>query len=95
VNKEQVKAFLIDLGELTAKHGIKIDGCGCCDSPYLKEANLVNSDVYAVDSHFGCLKLISAEEADERYLSIVGKQEPNPNPVLKRFITGSGWVAEE
>lgn len=73
MNKEKVKAFLIDLGKLTVKHGIKIDGCGCCDSPYLKEVDSVNGDAYVVDSHFGFLKLVSAEEADERCLSIVGR----------------------
>lgn len=34
VNKE---AFLQELSELTKKYGVAIDGCGCCDSPYLTE----------------------------------------------------------
>jgi hypothetical protein len=29
------KAFLIELTELTRKHGIQVVGCGCCGSPSL------------------------------------------------------------
>ena len=32
---EKHRAFLLGLRELTRKHGISIDGCGCCGSPYL------------------------------------------------------------
>ncbi len=37
MNTEQVAAFLAELAELTARHGIKIDGCGCCGSPFLSD----------------------------------------------------------
>lgn len=30
-------AFLLELRELTRKHGISIGGCGCCGSPWLDE----------------------------------------------------------
>lgn len=33
--KEKVKKFIDELETLSRKHGITIDGCGCCDSPYL------------------------------------------------------------
>jgi len=33
--KEQIESFLEDLSELSRKHGITIDGCGCCGSPGL------------------------------------------------------------
>jgi len=29
------RAFMLELRELTIKHGISIGGCGCCSSPYL------------------------------------------------------------
>jgi hypothetical protein len=32
---KRVETFLKELGELTKKHNIKIDGCGCCGSPML------------------------------------------------------------
>jgi hypothetical protein len=35
---EKVAAFIADLDALTEKHGIAIEGCGCCMSPYLVKA---------------------------------------------------------
>ena len=29
------KAFLVELTELTRKHSIQVEGCGCCGSPGL------------------------------------------------------------
>lgn len=29
------EAFVLELRALTLKHGIAIEGCGCCGSPYL------------------------------------------------------------
>jgi hypothetical protein len=34
---EKEKAFLDELTELSKKHGLIIDGCGCCGSPYFDE----------------------------------------------------------
>jgi hypothetical protein len=31
----QVAAFLVDLSALTEKHQVRIDGCGCCGSPWV------------------------------------------------------------
>jgi hypothetical protein len=43
-NKDDVTAFLADLSALTLKHGIKIDGCGCCGSPYLSDLTQEEKD---------------------------------------------------
>lgn len=32
-----INEFLIDLAVLSQKHGIKIEGCGCCGSPALSQ----------------------------------------------------------
>lgn len=39
IDPDQVVLFLADLTALTQKHGIEIDGCGCCGSPYLWATN--------------------------------------------------------
>ena len=36
VDSGKVTDFLADLSALTQKYGIRIEGCGCCDSPYLR-----------------------------------------------------------
>ncbi|MEU3785230.1 hypothetical protein [Streptomyces sp900129855] len=33
-----IEEFLEDLAALTAKHGILIEGCGCCGSPFLERS---------------------------------------------------------
>ena len=35
LEKDMVDAFLSELSELTRRHKITIDGCGCCTSPFL------------------------------------------------------------
>jgi hypothetical protein len=45
---EKVEAFLKDLTELSRRHGIAIGGCGCCHSPFLKDADSATS-YYRVD----------------------------------------------
>jgi len=38
INPEMnINQFLIDLAILSQKHGVKIEGCGCCGSPALTE----------------------------------------------------------
>lgn len=39
VEDKKVTAFLEELAELTNKHGIEIEGCGCCNSPWLTGEN--------------------------------------------------------
>lgn len=35
--KEQEREFLRELEALSRKHGLAVDGCGCCGSPGLRE----------------------------------------------------------
>ena len=37
MSSDAYEDFLSELIVLTRKHGIKIDGCGCCGSPFLME----------------------------------------------------------
>ena len=37
VAKKKCKEFLTELSALTKKYGIRIDGCGCCGSPWLED----------------------------------------------------------
>lgn len=37
ISEADLAAFLVDLAALTEKHGIKIGGCGCCGSPWVKK----------------------------------------------------------
>ena len=50
VSRERVDAFLTELTELSKKHGIVIDGCGCCSSPYVRDEDKLNSFGYGIDS---------------------------------------------
>ena len=40
---KKVKCFLNELSELTRKYGIKIDGCGCCGSPWIEDIRTGNT----------------------------------------------------
>ena len=35
--ENRVEAFMKDLEQLTKKHGIVIDACGCCGSPWVED----------------------------------------------------------
>jgi hypothetical protein len=35
--QNKYRQFLLELRELTNKHGLAIGGCGCCGSPFLDE----------------------------------------------------------
>lgn len=50
INEAQYVAFLLELRELTRKHGIAIDGCGCCDSPFLWKPDVIDDRAgYRID----------------------------------------------
>lgn len=51
---ERVKVFLEELSSVSAKHGITIEGCGRCGSPYLSDQGL------------NCLGQYSCEEDGQR-----------------------------
>lgn len=50
---EKEAAFLVELTELTKKHGVYITGCGCCGSPSLCDLGLSQSDSLAGYGHGG------------------------------------------
>jgi hypothetical protein len=35
---EDIKSLLHDLQAICAKHQVSLGGCGCCDSPFIKDA---------------------------------------------------------
>ncbi|MFF6801070.1 hypothetical protein [Streptomyces sp. NPDC012616] len=41
---DNLPAFLDELAALTAKHGLRIDGCGCCGSPFLQRTDASETD---------------------------------------------------
>lgn len=55
MNREKVNEFLVELSELTKKHGVEIAGCGCCDTPYLVEAK-IRDGVYTINCNLGLLE---------------------------------------
>lgn len=34
---DRVEAFMKELEQLTKKHGIAVDACGCCNSPWVED----------------------------------------------------------
>lgn len=57
MDAEQVKRFLEELTELTKKYKIRIDGCGCCGSPFLlKVVNFTGTEQYVVGENFDNLQ---------------------------------------
>lgn len=50
--QNNLNLFLKELGELTKKYNITIDGCGCCGSPYLidisddSDVNYIGDNLY-------------------------------------------------
>lgn len=43
LTQERIDQFLLELAELTNKHKIAIEGCGCCGSPRLQEIEFPGS----------------------------------------------------
>ena len=58
-NTQGINAFLNELTELTTRHGIEIDACGCCNSPYLWK-NIG-------DNSFICAKNLEFDKKSKRY----------------------------
>ena len=47
--KEQVKAFLKDLRDISNMHEITIHSCGCCGSPWLDHTDSVVKKYHVTD----------------------------------------------
>ena len=55
---EKALAFLREYETLCRKHGVAIEGCGCCDSPYLVKLNpkeVLGWSVDAKKKDIGCI----------------------------------------
>jgi hypothetical protein len=50
MNKKDVEKFMTELSNLSSQYGIKICGCGCCGSPFLRKIEK-DSGGYAVDEN--------------------------------------------
>ena len=64
LNTKQKERFLIELTELTRKHGIVIGGCGCCGSPWLDDVIDVSDERsgYCCDSNGDYLMWMETEK---------------------------------
>lgn len=80
--KDRVAKFLVELAALSKKHGVKVDSCGCCDSPWLKTNETIDPRAfYAITveddgllPEFRDLRLIVAEDGElEADLTQTGK----------------------
>lgn len=48
MDRQKLKKFLTELTDLSIKHGIVIEGCGCCGSPYLTEQEMTEDETYCI-----------------------------------------------
>lgn len=61
MNKKH-KEFLRELTKLSKKHGVAIDGCGCCGSPFISERTIGGAEKYTVDDSGDRLSLREVSE---------------------------------
>ena len=61
---QNMQNFLDDLAEITKKYGIKICGCGCCGSPWLRDMtqNRDIADQLTYDEQLERYEVIKDEE---------------------------------
>lgn len=60
-------AFLADLTRLSREHGLIIEGCGCCGSPWISEISPDSEGRYTASTHWQGAETIKWEETkDER-----------------------------
>ena len=59
------RAFILELRELTMKHGIVVNACGCCGSPWLEK---VTVDVQAGYAYGETTPLTWLTPADKNYI---------------------------
>lgn len=64
--EERMKAFLDDLYAITLKHKVAVDGCGCCESPFLSDVSDIEDGVLVHNSG-DRLEFIERKEAEEIY----------------------------
>ena len=48
--------FLVELTKLTKEYGYKVEGCGCCDSPFLVSFDAHPSGFYSCGANGGLVE---------------------------------------
>lgn len=62
----RMKDFVVELEALTKKYGVRIGGCGCCDSPWLSANGVTARGEYGFDgAWFGCQLMWYEPEEEE------------------------------
>ena len=94
LTKDQERAFIIELTALTRKHGISIEGCGCCNSPRLEAAD--TSDERSGYSNYDHLQWVAPSNKwgwEREKARIVGA-EPPPAPAIQHACKDATWIAD-
>lgn len=64
---QKQEAFLTELTALSHKYGVRIGGCGCCDSPYLVPVEGGKEEYrYSVYANDGQLGLRSPKDIEDQ-----------------------------
>lgn len=71
------QAFLLELRELTRKHGVAIGGCGCCGSPWLDEDVDVSDERAGYSEDSGELRWIAPGDNADGEKHSAGIVRPN------------------
>jgi len=70
LTQKQIDLFLKDLTELTNKHKIVIGGCGCCESPWIEEADFIG-EYHASGSDGGNLYFVEIKGVKWKSMKLI------------------------
>jgi hypothetical protein len=78
----QTNAFLAELGQLSYKYKITIEGCGCCASPFLTLHEQLEKGTYWTDGTDGNITY----SQEQPFPSLERKTEPEPeNTIISKW----------